>query len=96
MHVRFNANANATTAGNNANVLLEICNLWDSGRNSDLNLYLPAKVQSLKRSVPKGDKKKKKEITAEIALLEAKLEEKHNKENNESDQNCKKVSILKN
>ncbi|CAB3990187.1 Hypothetical predicted protein [Paramuricea clavata] len=52
---------------------------------------LQAKVQSLKHSVPKGDKKKKKEITAEIALLEAKLEEKHNKENNESGQNCKKV-----
>ena len=54
--------------------------------------FFPAKVQALKRSVPKGDKKKKKDIAAEIALLEAQLEEKHNKENNEHDQNCKKVS----
>jgi OTU domain-containing protein 6 len=41
--------------------------------------------------VPKGDKKKKKEITAEIALLEAQLDEKHNKENSEIIQNCQKV-----
>ena len=50
-----------------------------------------AKIQALKRSVPKGDKRKKKEIAAEIALLEAKLEEKHDNEN-KSAQNCEEVS----
>ena len=54
-------------------------------------MFSAAKIQALKRSVPKGDKKKKKEISAEIALLEAKLEEKHNKENNEIGQDCKEV-----
>ena len=43
--------------------------------------------------MPKGDKKKKKEVTAEIALLEAKLEEKHENEN-KSAQNCKEVVMF--
>jgi OTU domain-containing protein 6 len=34
----------------------------------------------LKHSIPKGDKKKKKEVTAEIAKLEAELEQKHEDE----------------
>lgn len=34
----------------------------------------------MKHSVPKGDKKKKKQVMAEIALLEAQLEEKHRSE----------------
>ncbi|XP_046842602.1 deubiquitinase OTUD6B-like [Xenia sp. Carnegie-2017] len=44
---------------------------------------LQGKIQALKRSVPKGDKKRKKEVTEEIAALEAKLKEKHNQENAE-------------
>ena len=41
---------------------------------------MQAKVQSLKKSASKGDKKKKKEITEEIAKLESELNEKHDKE----------------
>lgn len=41
---------------------------------------LQVEIQRLKHSVPKGDKKKKKEITAQIAVLEAELDEKHNQE----------------
>ncbi|KAL9974641.1 hypothetical protein ACROYT_G011702 [Oculina patagonica] len=41
---------------------------------------LQAKIQSLKHSVPKGDKKKKKEITLEIAKLEEELTNRHKKE----------------
>ncbi|XP_056644415.1 deubiquitinase OTUD6B [Diorhabda carinulata] len=45
---------------------------------------LQAKIQSLKKSIPKGDKKKKKEITEEIAKLELELDQKHNKELSEN------------
>jgi len=38
---------------------------------------LQAKIQHMKHSVPKGDKKKKKQIMAEITLLQSKMEEKH-------------------
>ncbi|KAJ8982057.1 hypothetical protein NQ317_001466 [Molorchus minor] len=41
---------------------------------------LQSKIQGLKKTVPKGDKKKKKEITEEIARLECDLEEKHKEE----------------
>ncbi|EFA04273.1 deubiquitinase OTUD6B [Tribolium castaneum] len=41
---------------------------------------LQAKIQSLKKSVTKGDKKKKKEVTEEIARLEQELETKHSSE----------------
>ncbi|XP_070574047.1 deubiquitinase OTUD6B-like [Ptychodera flava] len=41
---------------------------------------LQAKIQGMKHAVPKGDKKKKKEVTAEIAKLEAELEQKHEQE----------------
>ncbi|XP_018569173.1 OTU domain-containing protein 6B [Anoplophora glabripennis] len=41
---------------------------------------LQSKVQGLKKSIPKGDKKKKKDITEEIAKLESELEEKHRNE----------------
>ncbi|XP_045472122.1 deubiquitinase OTUD6B [Harmonia axyridis] len=53
---------------------------------------LHSKIQSLKRSVPKGDKKKKKEVTEQIAQLEQELEDRQNKEllpfkaNSESDE----------
>ena len=36
----------------------------------------------MKHSVPKGDKKMKKQIMAEIAMLQAKMEEKHQSEIN--------------
>nr|CAI5817284.1 unnamed protein product [Callosobruchus analis] len=38
---------------------------------------LQAKIQGMKKSVPKGDKKKKKDILDEIAKLEADLDAKH-------------------
>lgn len=41
------------------------------------NKELQASIMTLKKSVPKGDKRKKKEITAEIALLESQLKGKH-------------------
>nr|XP_023015652.1 OTU domain-containing protein 6B [Leptinotarsa decemlineata] len=39
-----------------------------------------SKIQSLKKSVPKGDKKKKKEISDEISKLEIELDTKHKEE----------------
>ncbi|XP_013390997.1 OTU domain-containing protein 6B-like [Lingula anatina] len=44
---------------------------------------LQAQIQKLKHSVPKGDKKKKKDVAAQIAILEAELEQKHEKERQE-------------
>jgi len=41
---------------------------------------LQSKIQSLKHSIAKGDKKKKKEITEEVARLELELEERQNLE----------------
>ncbi len=41
---------------------------------------LQAKIQALKKSVSKGDKKKKKEVTEESAKLEADLDRKHQEE----------------
>lgn len=41
---------------------------------------LQAQIQSLKKSCAKGDKKKKKEITEQITLLEKNLDEKQNQE----------------
>eukprot|EP00730_Choanoeca_flexa_P003749 TRINITY_DN11492_c6_g1_i6.p1 TRINITY_DN11492_c6_g1~~TRINITY_DN11492_c6_g1_i6.p1 ORF type:complete len:274 (+),score=84.29 TRINITY_DN11492_c6_g1_i6:21-842(+) len=43
---------------------------------------LQGKIMGMKKSVPKGDKKKKKEVTAEIARLEAALDMKHETERN--------------
>jgi len=39
-----------------------------------------AQVQQLKHSISKGDKKKKKDVTAQIAVLEAELEARHEQE----------------
>jgi len=39
-----------------------------------------ARIQALKKSVPKGDKKKKKDVTAQIAQLEQGLKERHDTE----------------
>ncbi|RZF33920.1 hypothetical protein LSTR_LSTR012262 [Laodelphax striatellus] len=41
---------------------------------------LQAKIQSLKKSAPKGDKKKKREITEEISRLELEMEKRHDEE----------------
>lgn len=49
---------------------------------------LQAKIQSMKKGIPKGDKKKKKEITEEIAKLEAELENRHKEELNKLKANC--------
>lgn len=39
-----------------------------------------AQIQQLKHSISKGDKKKKKDIVAQIAVLEAELEIRHGQE----------------
>ncbi|XP_078606780.1 deubiquitinase OTUD6B-like [Branchiostoma floridae x Branchiostoma japonicum] len=44
---------------------------------------LQAKVQQMKNSVPKNDKKRKKQLTVEIAQLEAELDERHHREEEE-------------
>ncbi|KAM3928016.1 deubiquitinase OTUD6B [Leptodactylus fuscus] len=41
---------------------------------------LQAKIQSMKNSVPKNDKKRRKQMTEEIAKMESELEEKHKQE----------------
>ncbi|XP_018427519.1 PREDICTED: OTU domain-containing protein 6B [Nanorana parkeri] len=41
---------------------------------------LQAKIQSMKNTVPKNDKKRRKQLTEDIAKLEADLEEKHQQE----------------
>lgn len=41
---------------------------------------LQAKIQSMKNAVPKNDKKRRKQLTEDIAKLEAELEEKHAQE----------------
>ncbi|KAM4027299.1 deubiquitinase OTUD6B [Anomaloglossus baeobatrachus] len=41
---------------------------------------LQAKIQGMKNSVPKNDKKKRKQLTEDIAKMESELEEKHKQE----------------
>jgi OTU domain-containing protein 6 len=43
-------------------------------------MFSAGKIQSLKKSTTKGDKKRKKEIIEEIARLELELQERHNEE----------------
>ena len=43
-------------------------------------LWLQGSIQRLKHAVPKGDKKRKKEVTLQIAKMEAELEDKHTQE----------------
>ena len=45
-----------------------------------MTVFLAAEIQKLKHSVSKDNKKKKKEITDKIALLEAELDCRHEKE----------------
>ena len=44
------------------------------------NFFLTAECQKLKHGVPKGDKKRKKEVMEQIAKMEADLESKHQQE----------------
>lgn len=46
---------------------------------------LQAKIQNLKHSVPKGDKKKKRQIAIDVAKLEAELDEKQSRELKEAE-----------
>lgn len=39
-----------------------------------------ARIQQLKHAVPKGDNKKKKEVVAQVAILEAELTARHEEE----------------
>ncbi|CAG9814331.1 unnamed protein product [Phaedon cochleariae] len=57
---------------------------------------LQSKVQSMKKGVPKGDKKKKKEITEEIAKLESDLEVRHQQELNELNNISENCNIIDN
>lgn len=41
---------------------------------------MTAKIQSMKKGIPKGDKKRRKEVTAEIARMEDELQERHKQE----------------
>jgi len=43
-------------------------------------IYIPARIQSLKHSAPKGDKKRKKQVTIEAAQLQAELDRRHEQE----------------
>lgn len=52
---------------------------------------MEGQAQRLKHAVPKGDKKKKKEVTAQIAVMEMELDNKHEKELNEFQESQKMV-----
>ncbi len=43
-------------------------------------MSVTAKIQSMKNAVPKNDKKRKKQLTEDIAKLEAELTQKHENE----------------
>lgn len=43
-------------------------------------VFLTAKIQSMKNGVPKNDKKRRKQMTEEIAKMEAELDHKHDEE----------------
>ena len=43
-------------------------------------IILTAKIQALKKGVPKGDKKRKKEVSVEVAQLEQDLQNRHDRE----------------
>uniref|UniRef100_A0A8C6TLS9 ubiquitinyl hydrolase 1 n=1 Tax=Neogobius melanostomus TaxID=47308 RepID=A0A8C6TLS9_9GOBI len=45
-----------------------------------LLFYIKAKIQSMKNAVPKNDKKRRKQLTEEIAKLESDLNQKHEEE----------------
>lgn len=47
---------------------------------ADYRPIFSAKIQALKKSATKGDKKKKKEVQEEIAKLEADIDRRHKEE----------------
>ncbi|XP_040288546.1 deubiquitinase OTUD6B isoform X2 [Bufo bufo] len=58
---------------------------------------LQAKIQSMKNSVPKNDKKKRKQLTEDVAKMESELEERHKQELAEvSQKQCAEVSSIDN
>lgn len=64
-------------------VVLNGCKLYQSSVWSDsllLCYMFPAKIQSMKNAVPKNDKKRRKQLTEEIAKLETDLSQKHEEE----------------
>jgi len=57
---------------------------------------MQCKIQSMKKSVAKGDRKKKKEVTERTAEIEAKLKEKHLEELNIFIEKNEEPSLIKN
>ncbi|KAL5277108.1 OTUD6B family protein [Megaselia abdita] len=57
---------------------------------------LQAKIQSLKKSATKGDKKKRKEVLEEIAKLEIDSEKKHSEELNNFNNSKNKEEVIEN
>ncbi|XP_003804024.2 OTU domain-containing protein 6A [Otolemur garnettii] len=53
---------------------------WMIRRHSREKKELQARIQSMKNSVPKGDKKKRKQMLLDVARLEAEMEQKHQQE----------------
>jgi len=53
-----------------------------------------AKIQQMKHSVSKGDKKKKKDVVAQTAVLEAELEARHGQELKAFEQDTPKAVSL--
>ena len=45
-----------------------------------MHRLVPAKIQSMKKAVPKGDNKRRKDVNAETARLEQALQERHERE----------------
>lgn len=56
---------------------------------------MQCKVQSMKKSVAKGDRKKKKEVAEQTAEIEAKLKQRHQEEINKFTEEDKEPSIIK-
>jgi len=56
---------------------------------------LQCKIQSMKKSVTKGDRKKKKEIAEQTAVIEAKLKQKHLEELNIFTDEDEELSLIK-
>lgn len=52
---------------------------------------LQAKIQTLKKGIPKGDKKKNKEVKGQIAVLENELSQRHEKESSELDSESESI-----
>ena len=58
-------------------------------------IALEVRIQSLKKTVTKGDKKKRREVNEEIARIEKEMEERHAREQHELDNktaNCSPVT----